>query len=44
LLAVIALQRGELGKAMSFLRRSARADPFDSETLAILRSLEEQAP
>ena len=42
LLAVISLQRGELGKAMSFLRRSARADPFDSETLAILRSLEEQ--
>jgi hypothetical protein len=44
LLAVIALQRGEPGKAMSFLRRSARADPFDSEMLAILRSLEEQAP
>jgi len=41
LLAVISLQRGERGKAMSFLRRSVRVDPFDSETQTILESLEE---
>jgi hypothetical protein len=41
LLAVISLQRGERGKAMSFLRRSVRVNPFDSETQTILESLEE---
>lgn len=42
LLAVISLQRDEPGKAMTFLRRSVRANPFDSETLALLGRLQEQ--
>jgi len=41
LLAVISIERGEIGKAMGYLHRAARANPFDSETLAILRSLKE---
>ncbi|HET9932915.1 MAG TPA: tetratricopeptide repeat protein [Polyangiaceae bacterium] len=42
LLAVISIERGEIGKAVGYLRRAARANPFDSETLTILRSLEEK--
>jgi len=42
LLAVISIERGEIGKAIGYLHRAARANPFDSETLAILRSLEDK--
>jgi hypothetical protein len=40
LLAVISLERGEIGKAMGYLRHAARANPFDPETLTLLHSLE----
>lgn len=42
LLAVISLEEGEVGKAMGYLRRAVHANPFDSETRAILHSLEEK--
>ncbi|HET9954183.1 MAG TPA: tetratricopeptide repeat protein [Polyangiaceae bacterium] len=41
LLAAISIERGEIGKAMGYLRHAVRANPFDSETLAILRTLQE---
>jgi Flp pilus assembly protein TadD len=40
LLALASLERGDRGRALTFLRRAAGASPFDAETEALLRKLE----
>jgi Flp pilus assembly protein TadD len=41
LLALASLERGDRGGALELLRRAADASPFNGETEAILRKLEE---
>jgi len=43
LLALVSLRQGEPGSALTYLRRSLAADPFDVEAERILSSLEEHA-